>query len=129
VNIPPPGDPFEGTLLVCSIHYGCINQVDSLRRSQLASFQNSVEHHEDTDVPLPELREHVRVQYMVVIEAKHEPGIVRQDGIQVVLGDLGNLEFKALEQRLDVMHGFLARDDNYISHSIQRALGFKLIWR
>jgi hypothetical protein len=28
-----------------------------------------------------------------------------------------------------VMHGFLARDDNYISHSIQRALGFKLIWR
>jgi hypothetical protein len=92
-------------------------------------FENAVEHHQDADVPLPELREHVRVQYMVVIEAKHEPGIVRQDGIQVVLSNLGNLELEPLEQRLDVVHGFLARNDNDISHSIQRALGSKVIWR
>jgi hypothetical protein len=85
-------------------------------------FQNPVEHHEDADIPLPELREHVRVQYMVVIKAKHEPWIVRQDGVQVVLGNVGNLEFKALEHRLDVVHGFLARNDNDISHSIQKGL-------
>ncbi len=60
-------------------------------------LENAIEHQEQTDVSLPELRQYVQEQQMVIIKAKDDPWIVRQDGCLVVLNDQSCIGFNPLE--------------------------------